>query len=176
MPYPFSTAHPLRLRFTCPWKLVVGVATGVAMALPVPVEAQETVTSSAPRYSLQAAIADAAVSQTDAPASTAGREDGKFQFVLGAFLTAAGTDIATTMYYVGQGSAREVAFGGWWQDRPVAFAVTKSAATALFAYQLQKLHKTRPKTAIVLGIVGAGFEASLVARTARIGSRARQAR
>jgi hypothetical protein len=176
MPHPSSTAHAIRRRFKCPWKSLAGVATGIALALPAPVAAQETVTRDAPAYSLQAAIADAALLQTDRAASTAAREDGKFQFVMGAFLTVAGTDIATTMYHLGQGTAREVGFGGWWQHRPVTFAVTKSAATALFAYQLQKLHKTRPKTAMVLGIVGAGFEASLVARTARIGSRARQAR
>ena len=176
MPYRSSTAHPLWLRFKCPWTLLVTVATGITLALPAPADAQETVTSAAPLLSLRAAIADPALLQAEAPASMAGREDGKFQFVLGAFLTAAGTDIATTMYYVGQGTAREAGFGGWWQDRPVTFAVTKCSVTALLAYQLQKLHKTRPKTAMILGIVGTGFEASLVARTARIGSQAQPAR
>jgi hypothetical protein len=173
MPHPSSTARLLRLRLARPRTLLTGVATAVALALPVPAFAQEAVTGAAPVYDLHEAIERAALRQTEAPASTPSREDGKFQIVLGAFLTAAGTDIATTMYYVGQGTAREAGFGGWWQDRPVAFAVTKSALTALLAYQLQQLHKTRPKTAIILGIVGTGFEASLVARTARIGSRAR---
>lgn len=173
MAHPSITAHSPRLRFTGPWTLLVVVAAGVALALPVPASAQETVTGAAPLYSLHEAIEKAALRQTEAQGSTAGREDGKLQLVIGAFLTAAGTDIATTMYYVGKGTAREAGFGGWWQDRPVAFAVTKSALTALFAHQLQQLHKTRPKTAIILGIVGTGLEASLVVRTARIGSRAR---
>ena len=164
MPNPSRT--PLRFNASC---TLVGVA--LVLALAVPAAAQETgTTDDGP---LRRAIAQAGVMQTEMPASTASRGDGTFQVVMGAFLTAAGTDIATTMYHVGRGTAREAGFGGWWQDSPVAFAVTKSAVTALFAYQLQRLHKTRPKTAIILGVVSTGLEASLVARTARIGSRAR---
>jgi hypothetical protein len=171
MSYPSNTARSPQPSYDRSWTVTIGVATMLALALPA--SAQQAVTSAAPLYSLHGTGAQHFLLQAETPASTAERKDGKFQIVMGAFLTAAGTDIATTMYYVGQGTAREAGFGGWWQDRPVAFAVTKSAVTALFAYQLQKLHKTRPKTAIILGIVSTGFEASLVARTARIGSRAR---
>ena len=99
---------------------------------------------------------------------TTASHDGAFHLVLGAFVTAAGTDVAVSMYQIGRGTAREAAFGSWWQDSPVAFAATKSALTALFAYQLQRIHRTRPKTAMILGIVGTSVEATLVARSARI--------
>jgi hypothetical protein len=107
---------------------------------------------------------------TDAPkqAATAGKDEGRFHLVLGAFVTAAGTDIASSMYQIGRGSAREAGFGAAWQDSPVAFAATKSALTALFVYQLQKLHRTRPKAAFILGIAGTSVEAALIARTARM--------
>jgi hypothetical protein len=85
---------------------------------------------------------------------TLASDDGAFHIVLGSFVTAAGTDVAVSMYQIGCGTAREAGFGSWWQDSPVAFAATKSALTALFAYQLQRLHRTRPKAAFVLGIVG----------------------
>jgi len=94
--------------------------------------------------------------------------DGAFHVVLGSFMTAAGTDVAVSMYQIGRGTAREAAFGSWWQDSPVAFAATKSAVAALFAYQLQRLHRTRPKTAFILGIASTSVEAALVARSARI--------
>ena len=65
---------------------------------------------------------------------TAGdRRDGKFTFVMGAFITAAGNDLAVSMYQIGRGTAGERGFGGPWQDSPVAFAATKSGMTALFA-------------------------------------------
>jgi hypothetical protein len=99
---------------------------------------------------------------------TTASDDGKFHVVLGAFVTAAGTDVAVSMYQIGRGTAREAGFGSWWQDSPVAFAVTKSALTALFAYQLQRLHRTRPKAAFILGIAATSVEATLVARSARI--------
>lgn len=108
----------------------------------------------------------------DAPAqthaSTAEKDDGRFHLVLGAFMTAAGTDVASSMYQIGRGAAREAAFGSTWQDSPIAFAATKSAVTALFVYQLQKLHRTRPKAAFILGIAGTSVEAALIARTARL--------
>ena len=72
------------------------------------------------------------------------------------------------MYQIGRGAAREAAFGAQWQNSPIAFAATKSALTALFVYQLQKLHRTRPKTAFILGIAGTSVEAALIARTARL--------
>ena len=99
-------------------------------------------------------------------------DDLAFHFVLGTFVTAAGADVAVSMYQIGRGTAREAAFGAMWQDSPVAFAATKSALTALFAYQLQRLHRTRPKAAFILGIAATGAESALVARSAWI---ARQA-
>lgn len=103
------------------------------------------------------------------PTMTPARDEGAFHIVLGAFVTAAGTDVAVSMYQIGRGAAREAGFGSWWQDSPVAFAMTKSAATALFAYQLHRLHRTRPKAAFILGIATTSVEAALVARAARIG-------
>lgn len=100
--------------------------------------------------------------------ATAEKDDGRFHLVLGAFVTAAGTDVASSMYQIGRGAAREAAFGAPWQNSPVAFAATKSALTALFVYQLQKLHRTRPKAAFILGIAGTSIEAALIARTARL--------
>jgi len=100
--------------------------------------------------------------------TTLAGSDGAFHIVLGAFVTAAGTDVAVSMYQIGRGTAREAAFGAWWQDSPVAFAVTKSALTAVFASQLQRLHRTRPRAAFILGIASASVEAALVARSARI--------
>ena len=105
-------------------------------------------------------------------ATTPGSDGAAFNFVLGSFVTAAGTDVAVSMYQIGRGTAREAAFGAMWQDSPVAFAATKSALTALFGYQLQRLHRTRPKAAFILGIAATSAEAALVARSAWI---ARQA-
>jgi hypothetical protein len=43
---------------------------------------------------------------------TAGdRRDGKFTFVMGAFITAAGNDLAVSMYQIGRGTAGERGFG-----------------------------------------------------------------
>jgi hypothetical protein len=98
------------------------------------------------------------------------RRDAKFTFVLGAFVTAAGTDLAVSMYQIGRGTARERGFGAPWQDSPVAFAATKSGMTALFAYGLQRIHKDRPKTAMILGIAATAMESLLVVRSARMPS------
>lgn len=94
--------------------------------------------------------------------------DPRFTFVLGAFITAAGTDLAVSMYQIGQGNAREGAFGAPWQDSPVAFAASKSAMTAVFVYGLQRLHRDRPKTAFILGIAQTALEGYLVVRSARM--------
>ena len=68
------------------------------------------------KRSISWAIAQAALRQTETHASVSAREDATFQIVMGAFITAAGTDIATTMYHVGKGTAREAGFGGWCLD------------------------------------------------------------
>ena len=102
--------------------------------------------------------------------ATDDRSDPRFNFVMGAFITAAGTDLAVSMYQIGRGTARERAFGAAWQDSPVAFAATKSAMTAVFAFGLQRLHKDRPRTALILGIATTAVESLLVARSARMPS------
>ena len=147
-----STPPPARFSRTLT-RAIVACAL-LSLALGVHVRAQE-----APRPANAAA---------PARASSAEKDDGRFHLVLGAFITAAGTDVASSMYQIGKGNAREAGFGAPWQDSPVAFAATKSALTALFAYQLQHLHKTRPKTALILGLVGTGVEVALVARTAHL--------
>jgi hypothetical protein len=100
--------------------------------------------------------------------STSVSHDGKFNVVIGAFITAAGADLAVSMYQIGRGAAREGAFGAQWQDSPVAFAVSKSAMTAAFVYGLQRVRKIRPKTALVLGIAATAAETWLVARSANM--------
>jgi hypothetical protein len=92
--------------------------------------------------------------------------DGRFHVVMGAFITAAGADLAVSMYQIGRGAAREGAFGAPWQDSPVAFAISKSAMTAAFVYGVQRVRKTRPKTALVLGIAATAAEGWLAARSA----------
>lgn len=115
-------------------------------------------------FDASAAVAAAAVAAED-------RNNARFHFVMGAFITAASTDLAVSMYQIGRGAARERAFGAHWQDSPVAFAATKSAMTAIFVFGAQRLHKERPKTAIILGIAQTAVEALLVVRSARIPSR-----
>jgi len=96
------------------------------------------------------------------------RRDRAFNIVLGGFFTAASSDLAVSMYRIQEGSARERGFGSWWQDSPVAFAASKSAMAVAFAYGLKRVHKTRPKTAWVMGIAATSFESWLVVRSARI--------
>jgi hypothetical protein len=98
--------------------------------------------------------------------NSAEQNDRKFQFMLGAFVTAAGSDLAMSMYHIGKGTARERGFGAWWQDSPVAFGITKSGSMAVVVYGLHRIHKTNPKAAFVLGIVATSVEAALVARSA----------
>lgn len=112
--------------------------------------------------------APAAVPSTEVAAE--GRTNARFHFVMGAFITAASTDLAVSMYQIGRGTARERAFGAHWQDSPVVFAATKSAATAMFVFGAQRLHKARPKTAMILGIAQTAVEALLVVRSARMNS------
>jgi hypothetical protein len=112
------------------------------------------------------------VRDTVPPAAAAGHDiaghDIMFTTVSAAFVVAASTDLSVSMYQIGRGSAREVAFGAQWQDSPVAFAVSKSVMTAAFVYGLQRMHKTRPKTALVLGLVATAVEGWLAVRSAQI--------
>lgn len=101
-----------------------------------------------------------------APPDRAAESTASIHLVVGAFVTMAGADLAVSTYQIGRGAAREAAFGSAWQNSPLTFTVSKSAMTAVFAYALQKMHKSRPKTAIVLGIAATGVEAWLVARGA----------
>jgi hypothetical protein len=100
--------------------------------------------------------------------TSASAHDGQFNVVIGAFITAAGADLAVSMYQIGRGAAREGAFGAPWQDSPVAFAVSKSAMTAAFVYGIQRVRKTRPKTAMVMGIAATAAETWLAARSANM--------
>jgi len=100
--------------------------------------------------------------------SDVGGQDPRFRAAMIGYITAAGADVAVSMYQIGRGTAREGGFGAWWQDSPVAFAVSKSAMTALFAFGLEQLHRTKPKTAFILAMVGTGVEVSLTARAARM--------
>jgi hypothetical protein len=72
------------------------------------------------------------------------------------------------MYQIGRGVARERALGAQWQDAPVAFAITKSALAATVVYGMQRMHKQRPKTAIVFGIAMTALESWLTVRSAGI--------
>jgi hypothetical protein len=74
------------------------------------------------------------------------------------------------MYQIGRGAAREVAFGSTWQEAAVPFAVSKSALAALFALGMQRIHKDRPKAALLLGFSATMLESMLVVRAARISS------
>ena len=91
-----------------------------------------------------------------------------FHAVSTGFIVVASTDLSLSMYQIGRGAAREGAFGAQWQDSPVAFALTKSAMAAGFAYGLQRMHKTRPKTALILGIAATAIEGWLTVRSARL--------
>jgi len=133
---------------------------------PVP-KAEETVAVGAITQSV------AQIRWPESPAAPAARpaDDPTFNLLLASFITTAATDVAVSMYQIGQSSAREQAFGAWWQDQPVAFAVSKSAMAAAFVYGLQKIHRTRPKTAFVLGLAATAFETSLIVRAANMNGR-----
>jgi hypothetical protein len=121
-----------------------------------------------------AALTDPAAPSEGPETPAAGRrEDPRLQLLTGAFITAASADLAVTMYQIGRGAARERGFGAWWQDEPVPFALTKSGMAAIFVYGLQRMHRTRPKTAFVIGLVATAAEAALVVHGARMKPRPR---
>ena len=93
---------------------------------------------------------------------------GRFHLLLGTYLTAAGTDVSVSMYQIGRGAGREVGFGGWMQDSPVAFSVSKLAIGALLAYHLERVHRTRPRLAFTLLAISTGVEVALAAHGAAI--------
>lgn len=139
-----------------------GFALVASLVLSAPLHAQQAATD---------AVQSVAAGRTETVTSR--HDDTRFTIVLGSFITAAGTDAAVSMYQIGRGSGREVGFGKWWQDSPVAFAATKSALTAVFAHQLTRLHQKRPKTALVIGIAATAIEAGLIVRGARLAPQVR---
>jgi hypothetical protein len=162
---------------------VLAVATPArAQTSPPPETHAADLTISAAQGTSSAAASAAPTGQLRLPDSGARPEspihdDAKFNaFILGGFITAAGADVAVTMYQIGSASARERGFGAWWQDSPVAFSVSKSAMTAVFVYGLQRVHRSRPKTAVALGIAGIAVESMLAVRAGRMGRNARPAR
>jgi hypothetical protein len=121
-----------------------------------------------PRIESSSDVAVQPFVETRAGADVGGGHPEAMRAVTAAFLITASTDLAVSMYQIGRGEAREVGFGAPWQDSPVAFAVTKSAVAVGFAYGLQHLHKSRPKTALVLGIAATALESWLTVRGAQI--------
>lgn len=109
-----------------------------------------------------------AVGRAALPPRMEAPRDRAFNLVLGSFFTAASSDLAVSMYQIGRGAARERGFGSWWQDQPVVFATSKSAMAVAFGYGLQRLRKSRPKTALVMGVVATSVEGWLVVRNARM--------
>jgi hypothetical protein len=95
-------------------------------------------------------------------------EDPRFRALMGTFVGAATADIAVSMYQIEQQNGRELGFGAWWQDSPAAFAVSKAAMTAAFVYGLKRMHRSRPKTAMTLGIVATIVEGALVVHGASL--------
>jgi len=118
------------------------------------------------------AIVAALLASTTADAQTAMEPQREstvgIHLVTAAFVTLAGTDLALSTYQIGSGAGREQGFGASWQDSPVAFAISKSAMSATFVYAIQRLHKSRPKTALVIGIAATAMEGWLVARGAAL--------
>jgi len=137
----------------------------------LPVGAQTSIASAAAGW-YDAHPADSGQTPAPAPAAHAAapadRDDGHFKLLLGAFLTAASADLAVSMYQIGRGAAHEAAFGSGWEDKPVPFALSKSAAAAAFALGIQHLHKDRPKAAFIIGLSATIVESMLVARAARM--------
>ena len=103
-----------------------------------------------------------------APPAPADAHDLLFHMVSASFITAASTDLSVSMYQIGRGAGREVAFGAAWQQSPVTFALTKSVLAAGFVYGLRHVHKSRPKTALALGLAAVAVEGWLTIRSARI--------
>ena len=126
----------------------------VVLASGGPLFAQEQTNAGEPRPTMTARADDAASE--------------RFHLLLGMYLTAASTDVSVSMYQIGRGTAREIGFGGWMQDSPVAFSLTKSAMGALVAYQLEHMHRRRPKLAMTLMVISTGLEVALAARAATI--------
>jgi hypothetical protein len=94
------------------------------------------------------------------------RRSGKFDALIASYVATSTADVALSMYHIRRGTGRERGFGAWWQDRPVPFAISKGAMIAASVLIFQNIHETRPKTALILGLVATAVESSLVARNA----------
>ena len=105
------------------------------------------------------------VVSSDSPAP-----DRPLRFVVGAFVSAAAADVSISMYQIQRGVVTERGLGAGWQDSPVPFALTKGAMAATFVYGLRELRKTKPRTALVLGLAASAVEVSLAVRSARLGA------
>ena len=116
-------------------------------------------------------LAPAAPDSGSAPAVVSSQSsvpDRPLRFVVGTFVAAAAADVSISMYQIQRGAARERGFGAWWQNSPVPFALSKSVMATAFVYGLRELRKTKPKTALVLGIAASAVEVSLAVRSARL--------
>jgi hypothetical protein len=155
-------------------------APGIALTfwlVALPAQAQRPIAAAAERWCANPTepcgvdAPSASVSTpVDASSPPAGKTDKHFPLLLAAFTTAASADLAISMYQIGRGAAREAGFGSKWQNAPVPFALTKSGMAALFAVGLQRMHKDRPKAALILGLSATVMESFLVVRSARISS------
>lgn len=155
--------------------MLAGLAVVAVIAAPATARAQALPSASAACAVEDIACASSAVSsgqsdnfRLEVRDGGTRRSDRKFQIVLGSFITAAGSDITLSMYQIGKGNAREAGFGSWWQKSPAALAVSKSAMIAFFAYEVQEVHKDRPKLAFVLGVTATALETALAVRSARM--------
>ena len=146
------------------WGLVVVGAALVHTLVPVSAQAP-------PDNVGEVARAEESLRLEIVPQKDAGHHEGLFRAVNTSFLAAASTDLSLSMYQIGRGVARESGFGAQWQDSPVAFSVTKTGMAVAFAYALQRMHKTRPKTALVLGVAATAVEGWLTVRSARLPAR-----
>lgn len=89
-----------------------------------------------------------------------------FLGAIGAYDIASATDMATTSFLIGQGSAREAGFAPFRQNLP-AFSATKLALAATETYLLFRLHEHRPRLARWMAMSLAGAEVGLVLRNVR---------
>jgi len=135
----------------------------------IPASAQTSIAASAGDwYTVHPAASETRAVTATHDASAARNDEGHFPLMLGAFLTAASADLAVSMYQIGRGTAHEAAFGSAWDHAPVAFALSKSGAAAMFALGIQRMHKDRPKAALLLGLSATIVESMLVVRAARM--------
>jgi len=174
---PAATKHDYRSAMTSRRSTIAWIVFGIALiGAPAAARGQaesSEVTSTALRNDTAIRVPDVRelVIEGAAHALSNGADthrEGLFRALNTAFLVTATADISISMYQIDHGVAREGGFGAQWQDSPVAFAITKSAMATAFAYGLNRIHKTRPKTAFILGIAATAFEGWLAVRGANI--------